>query len=425
MDFSIRVAMETILGELGSKKRTAKNAVMSPASLDIALRMVACGAQGPTPDELLHFLEAKDVEHLNSNASATMSALSLLAPTEDNSPARETSATMSALSLPAPMSENNSPTAIVSHANAVWVGQNYSLSESFKKVVTDVYQADTNSVDFQSQQPEKAVEEINAWAKETTKGCIDNLLSRQDIDSLTVLVLTNAVYFKGCFPRSLFPSSRTSDDKFHFLNGTDKVTVPFMKNSRLDLRFASFDDFKVLELPYKSESSSNSQRFSMYIFLPRNRNGLPEMLRKHFGGSNPGQEISQTIGKLKKQLLGKVHIPKWKFSLRCHLEKTMQKLGLELPFEFGQDFAEMFNERKKPPIKVSHVIQSAFIEVNEKGTVAAAATAVTIQAMSCKKAPPRPVDDFVADHPFMFLIMEKQSKAVIFAGSVVNPLPEH
>ncbi|CAN1236917.1 unnamed protein product, partial [Linum grandiflorum] len=247
-------------------------------------------------------------------------------------------------------------------------------------------------------QPEKAVEEINAWAKETTKGCIDNLLSRQDIDSLTVLVLTNAVYFKGCFPRSLFPSSRTSDDKFHFLNGTDKVTVPFMKNSRLDLRFASFDDFK---------------------------NGLPEMLRKHFGGSNPGQEISQTIGKLKKQLLGKVHIPKWKFSLRCHLEKTMQKLGLELPFEFGQDFAEMFNERKKPPIKVSHVIQSAFIEVNEKGTVAAAATAVTIQAMSCKKAPPRPVDDFVADHPFMFLIMEKQSKAVIFAGSVVNPLPEH
>ncbi|CAN1236922.1 unnamed protein product [Linum grandiflorum] len=418
MDFSIRVAMETILGELGSKKRSnigddfgaAKNAVMSPASLDIALRMVACGAQGPTPDELLHFLEAKDVEHLNSNASATMSALSLLAPTEDNSPARE-----------------SNPAAIMSHANAVWVDQNYSLSESFKRTVTDVYQADTNAVDFKSQ-PEKAVEEINAWAKETTKGCIDNLLSRQDIDSLTVLVLTNAVYFKGCFPRSLFPSSRTSDDKFHFLNGTDKVTVPFMKNSRLDLRFASFDDFKVLELPYKSssdESSSNSQRFSMYIFLPRNRNGLPEMLRKHFGGSNPGQEISQTIGKLKKQLLGKVHIPKWKFSLRCHLEKTMQKLGLELPFEFGQDFAEMFNERKKPPIKVSHVIQSAFIEVNEKGTVAAAATAVTIQAMSCKKAPPRPVDDFVADHPFMFLIMEKQSKAVIFAGSVVNPLPEH
>ncbi|CAN1236916.1 WZCI, partial [Linum grandiflorum] len=178
---------------------------------------------------------------------------------------------------------------------------------------------------------------INAWAKETTKGCIDNLLSRQDIDSLTVLVLTNAVYFKGCFPRSLFPSSRTSDDKFHFLNGTDKVTVPFMKNSRLDLK------------------------------------------------------------------------------------ERMQKLGLKLPFECSNDFGEMFSETNQPKIEVSRVIQSAFIEVNEKGTVAAAATA----AMSCKKAPPRPVDDFVADHPFMFLIMEKQSKAVIFAGSVVNPLPEH
>ncbi|CAN0824680.1 unnamed protein product [Linum grandiflorum] len=416
MDFSIRVAMETILGELGSKKRSnigddfgaAKNAVMSPASLVIVLRMVACGAQGQTLDELLRFLDAEDVERLNFNASATMSALSLPAPTENNR-----------------RSLKRKPAAIVSHANAVWVDQNYSLRESFKKMVTEVYQADTNTADFKSQ-PEKAVKKINKWAEKTTKGCIKNLLSPQDIksnDNLTVLVLTNAVYFKGRFPDRLFSSFSTSDDKFHLLNKTGIVTVPFMNNYRLDLRFARFDDFKVLELPY--ESSSNSQRFSMYIFLPRNRNGLPEMLRKHFGGSNPGQEISQTIGKLKKQLLGKVHIPKWKFSLRCHLEKTMQKLGLELPFEFGQDFAEMFNERKKPPIKVSHVIQSAFIEVNEKGTVAAAATAVTIQAMSCKKAPPRPVDDFVADHPFMFLIMEKQSKAVIFTGSVVNPLPEH
>ncbi|CAN0824686.1 unnamed protein product [Linum grandiflorum] len=416
MDFSIRVAMETILGELGSKKRSnigddfgaAKNAVMSPASLVIVLRMVACGAQGQTLDELLRFLDAEDVERLNFNASATMSALSLPAPTENNR-----------------RSLKRKPAAIVSHANAVWVDQNYSLRESFKKMVREVYQADTNTADFKSQ-PEKAVKKINAWAEKTTKGCIKNLLNPQDInsnDTLTVLVLTNAVYFKGRFPDRLFSSSSTSDDKFHLLNKTGKVTVPFMNNYGLDLHFARFDDFKVLQLPY--ESSSNSQRFSMYIFLPRNRNGLPEMLRKHFGGSNPGQEISQTIGKLKKQLLGKVHIPKWKFSLRCHLEKTMQKLGLELPFEFGQDFAEMFNERKKPPIKVSHVIQSAFIEVNEKGTVAAAATAVTIQAMSCKKAPPRPVDDFVADHPFMFLIMEKQSKAVIFAGSVVNPLPEH
>ncbi|CAN0824690.1 At1g47710 [Linum grandiflorum] len=408
MDFSIRVAIETILEELGSKKRSnagddfgaAKNAVMSPASLDIVLRMVTCGAKGPTLDELLSFLGAPNVEQLNSEASATMSALS----------------------LPAPMSENNSPTAIVSHANAVWVGQNYSLSESFKKVVTDVYQADTNSVDFQSQ-PEKAVEEINAWAKETTKGCIDNLLSRQDIDSLTVLVLTNAVYFKGCFPRSLFPSSRTSDDKFHFLNGTDKVTVPFMKNSRLDLRFASFDDFKVLELPYKSSSDSE---FCMYIYLPREKNGLPEMLRKHFGGSNPGQEISETLGKLKYSLLGKVQIPKWKFSLRCHLKERMQKLGLKLPFECSNDFGEMFSETNQPKIEVSRVIQSAFIEVNEKGTVAAAATAVICRRQLAAAAPRRriPVDDFVADHPFMFLIMEKQSKAVIFAGSVVDPLQQ-
>ncbi|CAN1236924.1 Os01g0765400 [Linum grandiflorum] len=319
MDFSIRVAMETILGELGDDFGAAKNAVMSPASLDIALRMVACGAQGPTPDELLHFLEAKDVEHLNSNASATMSALSLLAPTEDNSPARE-----------------SNPAAIMSHANAVWVDQNYSLSESFKRTVTDVYQADTNAVDFKSQ---------------------------------------------------------------------------------------------VLELPYESSSNSQSSsdsEFCMYIYLPREKNGLPEMLRKHFGGSNPGQEISETLGKLKYSLLGKVQIPKWKFSLRCHLKERMQKLGLKLPFECSNDFGEMFSETNQPKIEVSRVIQSAFIEVNEKGTVAAAATAVICRRQLAAAAPRRriPVDDFVADHPFMFLIMEKQSKAVIFAGSVVDPLQQ-
>ncbi|CAN0824678.1 unnamed protein product [Linum grandiflorum] len=407
MDFSIRVAIETILEELGSKKRSnvgddfgaPKNAVMSPASLDIVLRMVACGARGPTLDELLRFLDAEDVEHLNSEASATMSALSLPAPTKDNSPGRE-----------------SKPAAIVSHANAVWVDQNYSLRKSFKKVVTKVYRAATKTADFEFQ-PEKAVEKINAWAGKKTKRRIKNLISRQDIDSSTVLVLTNAVYFKGRFPRSLFCSSDTSDDTFRLLNGTDEVTVPFMKNYWLDLGFARFDDFKVLELPY--ESSSTSQQFSMYIFLPRNRNGLPEMLRKYFGGSNPGQAISQILGKLKNQLLGDVQIPKWKFSIRCHLEERMQKLGLELPFEFSDDFAEMFNERKKPPIAVSRVIQSAFIEVNEKGTVAAAATAVTSRRYRCSR---KPVDDFNADHPFMFLIIEKQSKTVIFAGSVVNPL---
>ncbi|CAN0824692.1 Os01g0765400 [Linum grandiflorum] len=163
----------------------------------------------------------------------------------------------------------------------------------------------------------------------------------------------------------------------------------------------------------------------MYVFLPRKRNGLHEMLRKHFGSSNPGQAISQTIDALKTQYIGQIYIPKWKSSFRCHLKERMQNLGLKLPFEFSRDFEKIFDdETEKPPIKVSRVIQSAFIEVNEKGTVAAAATAVIFRTMLCAKAPPRPVDNFIANHPFMFLIMEKQSKAVIFAGSVVNPLQE-
>ncbi|CAN0901855.1 unnamed protein product [Linum grandiflorum] len=280
--------------------------------------MVACGADGPTLEQLLSSLGAQDIEDLNSKASATMEALHLAAPGENNSP------------------ESNR--AIVARANAVWADRKYSLSKSF--------------------------------------------------------------------------------------NGNDKVTVPFMNKFKLDLHYANFEDFKVLELPYQSGDDGKHPQFSMYIFLPHKRGGLPRMLREHFGGSNPGEAFSQTLGGLEKQYMGKVHIPKWKFSLGCHLKETMEKLGLTLPFEFAEDFDKMFNERKMEPTAVSDVIQSAFIQVDEKGTVAAAVTVSRVVMMECKKPIRKPVDDFIADHPFMFLIVEKRSKAIIFAGSVVNPLQQ-
>ncbi|CAN0901856.1 At1g47710 [Linum grandiflorum] len=417
MDFSIRVAMETILQELGSKKRRSagdgaaapQNAVTSPASLDIVLRMVACGADGPTLEQLLSFLGAQDIEDLNSKASTTMEAIRQAAPAENNNKASGS------------RHGQKSQPAIVSLANAVWVDRKYSLSKSFKKVVTDVYQADTNTSDFEK--PKEAVKDINKWAKKSTKGCIEKFLNTQDITPSTMLILANAIYFKGQFPTYLFCPSKTSDDTFHLLDGNNKVTVPFMNKFKINLHYARFEDFKVLELPYQSGDDGKHPQFSMYIILPHKRGGLPRMLREHFGGSNPGEAFSQTLGRLEKQYMGKVHIPKWNFSFKCHLEETMQKLGLTLPFEFAGDFDKMFCGRQNeiPPMAISKIIQSASVQVDEKGTVAAAVTAAFGDTL-CRSAPKRPVDDFIAKHPFMFLIVEKRSQAIIFAGSVVNPL---
>ncbi|CAN0901867.1 At1g47710 [Linum grandiflorum] len=421
MDFSIRMAMETILQELGNKERSSagdgvavpKNTVMSPASLDILLRIVACGADGPTLEQLLSFLGAQDIEDLNSKASTTMEALC----PPDDAPSENNTASRQRIFQPP----------VVSPANAVWVDRKYSLSESFKKVVTDIYQAYTNAADFEFQ-PEEAAKEINVWAKESTKGCIKKIVDSQDITPSTNIILVNALYFRGQFPPYLFLPLNTSDDVFHLLNGTNEVTVPFMNTSKRDLDYASFDDFKVLELPYQSLvylGNQNYPQFSMYIFLPRERDGLPHMLRKHFGSSNPGEAFSQTLGRLESQYMGKVHIPKWDFSHMCDLKETMQKLGLTLPFEFGEDFDKMFRQHHNeiPPMAVSKIIQSASIQMDEIGTVATA-IALTYGARICASAPiiRQPVDDFIADHPFMFLIVEKRSKAVIFAGSVVNPL---
>ncbi|CAN1813912.1 At1g47710 [Linum perenne] len=316
--------------------------------------------------------------------------------------------------------------AIVSCANAIWIDERLSVKDSFKKLLDDVYRAEANNVDFLNKK-EEAVKEINSWAEKSTNGRINNFLKPYEIDKDTPLVLTNAIYFKAQWSNP-FEECKEGED-FHLIDGINKLSVPFMRSLWTTFRYGKFYGFKVIELPYESRKPywirDQGPCFSMYIFLPNKVDGLSEMMSK-FGGSSsnskPSEALSQTLGVLGYVQMKEVVIPKWKFCNRLEPKDTMKKLGLSLPFDMVRaDFPEMIEGGN---LHIEKVIQNAYIDVDEKGTEAAAVTAVIMGTYSCGGPPAIPVEEFVADHPFMFMIVERDSRAVIFAGAVFNPLDQ-
>ncbi|CAN1813908.1 At2g26390 [Linum perenne] len=199
------------------------------------------------------------------------------------------------------------------------------------------------------------------------------------------------------------------------------------RESLSHFNYAEFEKFSVLELPYQTGrpheyGTYKGPQFSMYIFLPHEVDGLPEMLREFSGlNSNLTEALSQTLGVLKRVTMKEMAIPKWKSSNKLKPVRTLEKLGLTLPFEMKGDFTGMLAGSDGELVYISEVIQSAYIDVDENGTEAGVVSAVLpgIGASRCSAE-----EEFVADHPFVFMIVERGSKAVIFAGAVFNPLDE-
>jgi serpin B len=212
-------------------------------------------------------------------------------------------------------------------------------------------------------------------------------------------------------------------DKFHRLDGT-KVDVPFMRAFGSQL-IACHKGFKVLQLRYEQGELQAQDHpapiYSMCIFLPDARDGLRRLTDKIAG--NPGflhKHLPRSTVRV-----GKLRLPKFKFSFGKDMAGVLRELGLKEAFDLGKadlsDMAEDGAEGKRR-IALQNVIQKAVIEVNEEGTEAAAATTLEMEIESCLYPPP-PVD-FIADHPFAFFVIEKRSGAILFAGHVVDPSME-
>ncbi|KAF3974539.1 hypothetical protein CMV_002147 [Castanea mollissima] len=254
----------------------------------------------------------------------------------------------------------------LSFAHGVWLDKSLSLKPSFKRVVDTNYKAALKQVDFQTKAAE-VTSTVNLWAEKETSGLIKVVLPSGSVDSTTRLIFANALYFKGAWDEK-FDASATEESDFHLLNGSS-VQVPFMTSKRSRLL-------------------------------------VPLMVSK---------SLNFLINKVK---VGEFRIPKFKISFGFEASKLLKELGLVLPFSGEADLTEMVDSLLGQNLYVSSIFHKSFIEVNEEGTEAAAASAAVIVLASL----PPPKMDFVADHPFLFLIREDLTGTVLLIGHVLNPL---
>uniref|UniRef100_A0ACD5UK30 Uncharacterized protein n=1 Tax=Avena sativa TaxID=4498 RepID=A0ACD5UK30_AVESA len=366
---------------LGDKAaRSNKNLIFSPVSVYAALSLVAAGARERTLSELLGVLGAPSREDL-ARSVGVLAEQAL-----------------------ADQSQRGGPR--VSFACAVWHDKTRPLKPAYSDTAVKEYKAQTCAVDFH-QKPGEAGRQINAWVRASTNNLITDIIGPSQLSKMTDLVLANAIYFKGTWHRP-FDEEDTEDGKFHRLDGST-VDVPFMQDSRRQ-RIACHKGFKVLELDYKEGQPLPGQPrravYSMCVFLPNARGGLswltemiatdPDFVSKHL----PTHTVE----------VGEFRLPKFKLDFSDGISGILQDLEINHAFHQGKaDLYDMVAEEYGPGAFLQEVFHRAVIEVNEDGTEAAAVTACL---KGCARGSKQPVlVDFVADHPFVFFVMEKPGEA--------------
>jgi len=354
---------------LHALRDTEGNLVFSPYSISTALAMTYAGARGTCAEEMaqtLHFALPSERLHPafaelleRDNAAATRQAMSLAV------------------------------------ANALWGQKGLGFLVEFLELARQHYGAGLRELDFVGA-TEPARLEINAWIEERTQGRIVDLLQPGDIDAMTVLVLTNAIYFKGAW-RSAFDPKLTAPAPFQ-LGGGKTVEVPTMTQSGT-FRLARVSGAQVLALPYRGEE------LSMVIVVPKAVDGLAELEK-----SITAADLEQWIdGAASEEVT--VRMPRFRVSGRIELKDVLKGLGMKSAFGPGADFSGMTAAER---LFIAKVIHQAFVEVNEEGTEAAAATAVVMKRTSM----PAVVQ---IDRPFLFIIRNDVTRSWLFVGRVCHP----
>ncbi len=359
--------------ELYAKLREEQgNIFFSPYSISTALAMTYAGARGETEKqmaEVLHFALPQELLH---------PALSRLQRSLNES------------------GEQGAYELTVS--NALWGQKGYGFLKEFLETIKINYDGGFNEVDFAGDS-ESARKTINAWVEKETNNKIKDIIGPGVLKNLTRLVLTNAIYFKGNWAKQ-FNKDKTKERPFTLLNG-EKIDVPMM-NQRAELNYMETEDFQGLELPYVDND------LSMIILLPKKIDGLSE-LEKSFTVDN----LSIWLEEFRKHEII-VSIPKFKMTNQFSLNNILKSMGMNDAFGMKADFSGMDGTTY---LFISAVIHQAFVDVNEEGTEAAAATVVVMQLKSALMKTPV----FQADHPFMFLIRDNHSGSILFIGRVMNP----
>jgi serpin B len=293
----------------------------------------------------------------------------------------------------------------LSTANAYWLKENQDLKELYRNAIESYYLAHGEELDFAGD-PIGSAETINDWIAQQTNGKIKNLIDPAIITTYTYLILTNAIYFKSDW-KYQFNSTATKNDTFNLSDG-NAITAEMMhmNDETIEFNYSSNGDAQLLQLPYKNGE------LSMYIMLPKTNDlaSLESMLNYEY------------LNALKKDMSSEwvdLYLPKFKFEQKYELNDMLSEMGMPTAFSDNADFSGITDS---VPLKITNVIHQSFVEVNEKGTEAAAATAVVIGPTSVNPPQPLPIL-FNANHPFIFFIEHEATGQILFMGKVGNPSP--
>jgi len=289
----------------------------------------------------------------------------------------------------------------LSIANSLWAQEGHHFLDTFFDLNKRYYGAGLNFVDF-ARQTETARKTINVWVEKETQEKIKELIKKGMLTPLTRLVLCNAIYFKGDW-LSQFDKERTADADF-YISPKKTIKVPMMRQ-KSEFKFKDFGSFSAIELPYEGND------LSMIIFLPKEVDGLVDLEQSLTDDSvkNWLDELSKSY---KQEIF--VNLPKFKTTCEFQLAKVLAEIGM--PSAFSLPPANFSGMTGRKDLFISKVIHKAFVDVNEEGTEAAAATAVVMK----ESAIGRPLT-FRADHPFVFLIRESQTGSILFIGRIIDP----
>jgi len=361
------------------------NFFLSPYSVETALTLALAGARGQTGDQMSKVL------HLAAAGSAVHVGLGALIRRlqADEEPARDFVHDASMMGVPYQL--------VV--ANSIWSQQGFSFQDDFLRIGRVQYGAELNQLDF-ARAPESARQRINDWVVQQTQHKIENIIPPGGLDKSTRLVLADAIYFKARW-RVEFDKSQTRDAPFHS-NPNKAVSVPTMT---LKDRFGykETESLQILEMPYFSG------KMSQIILLPKEMDGLSK-LEQSLNATRINQLLAQAQ---EREVI--VFLPKFKFASQFNLVPTLRSMGMTDAFTPQADFSGMSSS----PLFIDQVLHKAYVDVNEEGTEAAAATVIDM-ALAVEPPPPQPVV-FKADHPFLFLIRHNQTGAIIFMGRVTSP----
>jgi len=288
----------------------------------------------------------------------------------------------------------------LSVANSLWPQQGSIFLDEYLSLIKKHYGVSITPVDYLRAR-ESARKRINGWVENKTHDKIKDLIQPGILDTLTRLVLVNAIYFKGNW-ESQFKTSLTKEAPF-YISSSKSVRAPIMTQKQ-KFKYAKIETLQVLELPYVGGE------LSMVLLLPQKTDGLKRL------------ESSLTIEKLSKwkSRLGKrevhVFLPKFKMTSLFRLDNALMSMGMVDAFNDSKaNFSGM--DGKSNWLYIGAVLHKAFVDVNEEGTEATAATAVVMK----EKGMIGPLPTFRADHPFLFLIQDNQTGSILFMGRVVDP----